>query len=102
MLADWDAWVPGAVASEGGSGFEVVGAGQYPTVVDIENETATTATVTTRVVAWQHQRYQSPDGSVVNNDITNGLVDTFSMVQGASGDWLVDAVTVQFIPGQGP
>lgn len=95
-------WIKGAIETQSGQGFQVPGAGAYPTLFYVESQSPTRAVVTTRAVEWQHQLYQIANHSFRSHGITNQAIWTLTLIKVPSGRWKVDSTEFGFVPGYGP
>ncbi|HTZ09258.1 MAG TPA: hypothetical protein VMB72_09300 [Acidimicrobiales bacterium] len=98
----YDGWIHNAIASESGQGFQVTGAGVVLLAFHVDSESSFAAAVSVRAFDWQNQVILQTNGSLATNDLRQEEVDEIGLASASSGQWLVNAVTTNFVPGEGP
>jgi len=102
LAADWLVMIE-AYKSENRGGFQVVGAGAYPTSFYVERQTKNRAVVRLRVDVWQNQTSDGQHPSSGMNPIRNETFWTMTLTLSPLGIWKVASFPLfQFVPGYGP
>lgn len=91
-----------AVNNEASAGFRNIGAGTSKIEFTQVAVSGDTATVQAAVTTWAKFQQQQPDGKWVTAGPVNVMDYTATLVQSASGQWVISSLQGDFAPGEGP